>query len=450
MIVMKFGGTSVQDADALGRLSSIVARRLHEHPVVVVSALSGVTNTLVGLVAPSARAEAGALEEAIRSLVERHERVAGALALPGEFAREIRIEAERLVADLSHRTGAKLSPAETDRLTGVGELWSSHLAVGALERAGIAGAWVDARDVMATDDRFGRAVPKQERIRELAQARLGPLLDEGRVPVTQGFIGSSSDGRPTTLGRGGSDFTASLLGAAMGAERVEIWTDVDGVMTADPRIVPEARTLRVATYDEVAELATFGAKVLHPATQTPLADLGIPLVVLNAREPDLPGTTITTGRELERPGDSPVRSIAWKRGVIVINVRAPRMFGMWGFLRQLFEVFERHEVSVDVLASGEVSVSVTIDDRERLPRVLEDLSGLGAVHVDEGRAIVSVIGIGLRTTRGVAARVFRTVEPANVEMISQGSSEINITFVVREEDAPDVVRRLHEEFIGAG
>lgn len=390
------------------------------------------------------------MKDAVAALVGRHEEVARALELPDQVLREVQDEADRLVAKLVERNGADLSPAETDRLTGVGELWSSRLAAGALARAGIPGIWVDAREMMATDDRFGRAIPHQERIRELARARLGPLLAEGRVPVTQGFIGRTADGRTTTLGRGGSDFTASLLGAAMGAERVEIWTDVDGIMTADPRIVPEARTLRAATYDEVAELATFGAKVLHPATQTPLAERGIPLVVLNSRAPDQPGTRITAAEDLERPGDSPVRSIAWKPGVIVINVRAPRMFGVWGFLRQLFEVFERHEVPVDVLASGEVSVSVTIDDEDRLPPVLADLSRLGTVHVDEGRAIVSVIGIGLRTTRGVAARVFRTVEPANVEMISQGSSEINITFVVREEEAPDVVRRLHREFIGAG
>ncbi len=450
MIVMKFGGTSVQDADALGRLTSIVAGRKDEQPVVVVSALAGVTNTLVGLVPASQRAERGALETAVAALMDRHERVAAELGFPAEVVSEIRAEADRLIRDLEPHTGIELSPEGTDRLTGVGELWSSRLAAGALAAAGIPGTWVDVREVMATDDRFGRAVPRQGRIRELAQQRFGPLLAAGKVPVTQGFIGRTADGRTTTLGRGGSDFTASLLGAALEARRVEIWTDVDGVMTADPRIVPEARTLKVATYDEVAELATFGAKVLHPATQTPLAELDIPIVVLNARQPELPGTTITTGRELERPGDSPVRSIAWKRGVIVINVRAPRMFGMWGFLRQLFEVFERHEVSVDVLASGEVSVSVTIDDKDRLPQVLEDLSGLGAVHVDENRAIVSVIGIGLRTTRGVAARVFNTVQPANVEMISQGSSEINITFVVREEDAPDIVRRLHAEFIEGG
>ncbi len=450
MIVMKFGGTSVQDADALSRLATIVVSRTAERPVVVVSALAGVTNTLVDLARAPARSEAGALEAEVKALVDRHAGVAEELGLPSEVMREIRGEAARLVEELEVWNGTELSPAGTDRLMGVGELWSSHLAAGALEAAGIPGAWVDVREVMATDDRFGRAVPRQDRIRELSRSCFGPLLNAGRVPVTQGFIGQTADGRTTTLGRGGSDFTASLLGAALDAERVEIWTDVDGVMTADPRIVPEARTLKVATYDEVAELATFGAKVLHPATQTPLAERDIPIVVLNARQPDLSGTTITTGRELERPGDSPVRSIAWKRGVIVINVRAPRMFGTWGFLRQLFEVFERHEVSVDVLASGEVSVSVTIDDKERLPRVLEDLSGLGTVHVDENRAIVSVIGIGLRTTRGVAARVFHTVQPANVEMISQGSSEINITFVVHEEDAPDIVRRLHAEFIEGG
>ncbi len=447
MIVMKFGGTSVQDADALRRLAGIVEGRRGEQPVVVVSALAGVTNALVSLASGSARSERGALERAVATLVERHAEVAAALGLPDEVVRDVREEANRLVEELTAHAGAQLSAAATDRLTGVGELWSSRLVVGALSAAGIPGRWVDAREVMATDDRFGRAVPRQDRIRELAGQLFGPLLSAGEVPVTQGFIGRATDGRTTTLGRGGSDFTASLLGAALDARRVEIWTDVDGVMTADPRIVPAARTLKVATYDEVAELATFGAKVLHPATQTPLADRDIPIVVLNSRHPELPGTTITTGRELERPGDSPVRSIAWKKGVIVINVRAPRMFGMWGFLRQLFEVFERHEVSVDVLASSEVSVSVTIDDEQRLPAVLEDLSGLGTVHVDKHRAIVSVIGIGLRTTRGVAARVFGTVQPANVEMISQGSSEINITFVVHEEDAPDIVRRLHAEFI---
>ena len=301
---------------------------------------------------------------------------------------------------------------------------------------------------MLTDDRFGRATPDQRGLGIRARECLSPLLEAGAIPVTQGFIGATPDGRPTTLGRGGSDFTAALLGAALGAERVEIWTDVDGLMTADPRIVPGARTLRVASYEEAAELATFGAKVLHPATALPLVRAGIPIVVLNSRHPDRIGTTITPSAELEPLGDSPVRSISWKRGITVVNVRAPRMLGTYGFLRAMFEVFERHEVVVDVLASGEVSVSLTVEDGSRLEPVVRELSELGEVWVEDQRAIIAVVGIGIRHTPGLAARLFKAVQPANVEVISQGASAINMTFVVREEDGPDVVRRLHTEFFG--
>ena len=269
------------------------------------------------------------------------------------------------------------------------------------------------------------------------------------MPVTQGFIGATADGLPTTLGRGGSDFTASLLGAALEADRVEIWTDVNGLMTADPRVVPSARTLRAASYEEAAELATFGARVLHPATAQPLVRAGIPIVVLNSSRPDEPGTRIEPSAELERLGDSPVRSISWKRGITVVNVRAPRMLGAYGFLRAMFEVFERHEVVVDVLASSEVSVSLTVEDRTRLDVVVRDLGELGEVWIEDHRAIVAVVGIGIRSTPGLAARLFGAVQPANVEVISQGASAINMTFVVREEDGPGVVRRLHQEFFGS-
>jgi aspartate kinase len=278
---------------------------------------------------------------------------------------------------------------------------------------------------------------------------LKPLTDAGKVPVTQGFIGATATGTPTTLGRGGSDFTAALLGAALNAERVEIWTDVDGLMTADPRIVPTARTLAEASYEEAAELATFGARILHPATALPLVRAGIPIVILNSTHPERAGTTIEPEAAVERVGDSPIRSISWKQGITVINIRAPRMLGTFGFLRALFEVFERHETVVDVLASGEVSVSLTIEDRSRLEPLVRDLGELGEVWIEEGRAIVAIVGIGLRKTPGLAGRVFNAVWPANVEVISQGASAINMTFVVREEDGPDVVRRLHQEFFGS-
>jgi aspartate kinase len=188
--------------------------------------------------------------------------------------------------------------------------------------------------------------------------------------------------------------------------------------------------------------------VLHPATAQPLIRAGIPIVVLNSTCPDDPGTIIEPSAELERLGDSPVRSISWKRGITVVNVRAPRMLGAYGFLRAMFEVFERHEVVVDVLASGEVSVSLTVEDRSRLDAVVRDLSELGEVWIENGRAIVAVVGIGMRSTPGIAARLFRAVQPANVEVISQGASAINVTFVVREEDGPGVVQRLHQEFFG--
>jgi aspartate kinase len=315
--------------------------------------------------------------------------------------------------------------------------------------AGLDAAWVDIRPILITDARFGRATPYIQVLNKRARDQLKPLAEAGRIPVTQGFIGATANGEATTLGRGGSDFTAALLGAALGAERVEIWTDVDGLMTADPRIVPSARTLPAASYDEAAELATFGARILHPATALPLVRAGIPIVILNSSHPERPGTTIGPQPELERMGDSPIRSISWKQGITVVNIRAPRMLGTFGFLRALFEVFERHETVVDVLASGEVSISITIEDRSRLDQIVRDLAELGEVWVEERRAIIAIVGVGLRHTPGLAGRVFNAVWPANVEIISQGASAINMTFVVREEDGPDVVRRLHQEFFGS-
>ena len=449
MIVCKFGGTSVADAAAIRQLLAIVAGRARERPLVVVSALAGITDGLLGLAAAVHAGDAKALDGAIDALVRRHETVAGELPGAEPAIDTVRADAESLRTSLSAALGRRLRPPEIDELAGHGELWSSRLVSGAMHGAGVPSAWADIRPIMVTDDRFGRATPYVQMVNNRARQCLRPLLEDEMIPVTQGFIGATADGVPTTLGRGGSDFTAALLGAALGASRVEIWTDVDGLMTADPRIVPAARTLTAASYEEAAELATFGAKVLHPATAMPLVRVGIPIVVLNSTRPELAGTTIEPSAELERMGDSPIRSISWKRGITVINVRAPRMLGAYGFLRAMFEVFERHEVVVDVLASGEVSVSLTVEDRARLDPVVRQLSELGEVWTEDGRAIVSVVGIGLRGTPGLAARIFRAVQPANVEVISQGASAINMTFVVREDDGPDVVRRLHDEFFGA-
>ena len=449
MIVAKFGGTSVADADAILRLIEIVRSRIHEQPVVVVSALAGITDELLDLTQQCGTGDGPALERSVAALVERHERVGHTLPGCSSAVERIRADAEQLRGKVSGARDRRLSPAEVDSIAGRGEVWSSRLVAAAMAQSGLDSAWIDIRPIMVTDGRFGRATPYTQVLNKRARDQLKPLADAGRVPVTQGFIGATATGVPTTLGRGGSDFTAALLGAALGADRVEIWTDVNGLMTADPRIVPSAQTLSAASYDEAAELATFGARILHPATALPLVRAGIPIVILNSREPKGHGTTVGPQAQLDRMGDSPIRSISWKQGITVVNIRAPRMLGTYGFLRALFEVFERHETVVDVLASGEVSISLTIEDRTRLGSIMKDLGQLGDVWVEEGRAIVAVVGIGLKHTPGLAGRVFNAVWPANVEIISQGASAINMTFVVREEDGPDVVRRLHQEFFGS-
>ena len=449
MIVAKFGGTSVADATAINRLIQIVRARREAQPVVVVSALARVTDQLLGLAGTVAAGDAAALDRTLTALVHRHRAAAHALSGAVSCVEVIAEDAEALHQQLRRALGRPLSPCELDLVAGHGELWSSRLVAAALVGAGLDAAWVDVRSIMVTDARFTRATPFLPALEQRARGVLLPMLEGGRIPVTQGFLGATEEGVPTTLGRGGSDYTATLLGAVLGADRVEIWTDVSGLMTADPRIVPSARTLSAASYEEAAELATFGARVLHPATAQPLVRAGIPIVILNSTSPELPGTLIEPSAELERLGDSPVRSISWKPGITVINVRAPRMLGSYGFLRTMFEVFERHEVVVDVLASSEVSVSLTVEDRTRLDAVVRELSDLGEVWVEDGRAIVAVVGIGLRHTAGFAARLFKAVQPANVEIISQGASSINMTFVVREEDGPEVVRRLHQEFFGS-
>src|SRR4051794_33674758 len=447
MIVAKFGGTSVADAAAVSRLIEIVRGRAADHPVVVVSALAKVTDALLALV-QGAEPEAG-LDAAITSLLRRHEQIGETLPGAVSALEDIFADALELRSELQTSLARGIGPADLDSVASRGELWSSRLVAAALAVAGQEAAWVDIRSIMITDGRFTRAMPYIQVVNKRAGECLRPLCEAGQLPVTQGFIGATATGVPTTLGRGGSDFTAALLGAALNARRVEIWTDVDGLMTADPRIVPSARTLKAASYEEAAELATFGAKILHPATALPLVRAGIPIVILNSKHPERTGTIIEPAAVIEQIGDSPIRSISWKQGITVINIRAPRMLGTFGFLRALFEIFERHETVVDVLASGEISISITIEDRSRLSALLRDLEELGEVWVEDHRAVIAVVGIGLRNTPGLAGRIFNAVWPANVEVISQSCSSINMTFVVQQEDGPEVVRRLHREFFGS-
>jgi aspartate kinase len=448
MIVCKFGGTSVGEPAAIRRLVEIIRHRVNQQPIVVVSALAGVTNALLQLGDPLAAGNAAELKAGLGAILNRQLGVARELELDHAVDGELEASTAALRSHLIEVLGRAPDAELLDHLAGHGELWSSRLVAGALTGAGVPAEWTDVRGAMITDDRFGRAAPDRDELRRRAPLVFGPVLERGAVPVTQGYIGVTTDGRSTTLGRGGSDYTAALLGAALAVNRVEIWTDVSGLMTADPRIVPHARPLALASHHEAAELAAFGAKVLHPATAAPLVDAGIPAVILNSFAPEEPGTTILSGARPEPVGASPVRSISCKKGVTVVNVRAPAMLGTTGFLAEFFAIFARHGVSVDVLASSEVSISCTIDETHRLDELTAALQAVGEVKVHRNRAIIGVVGIDLRGTRGLASRIFSAIRGINVEVISQGASEINVTFVVREEDGPSAVRLLHDEFFG--
>lgn len=448
MIVLKFGGTSVGDGAAIARVTEIIGSRRERQPVVVVSAMAGVTDRLYDTARLAGSGDLRAALAVMHELRERHEAaITEAVCRP-----KPRSQAAEAVA--THFAGLALmlealqllredGPKAEDAVVSHGELWSAEILARALEARDLPGVWVDARQVIITDDTFGRAVPDRALVAERARAHLASATQNGSIPVTQGFVGATLTGIPTTLGRGGSDYTAALLGAALAAQEVEIWTDVDGLMTADPRVVKTARSLPEASYDEAAELAYFGAKVLHPATIVPLVERGIPVWIKNSRRPEGAGTRIVARATRS---DHTVKSIAWKRGLTILNLRAPRMLGTHGFLKAMFDIFERHGTAVDVVTTSEVSVSVSLENGAPDPALLSDLGTLGELTVAKERTIICVVGEGLRDTPGIPARILQALDSVPVEMISLGASKINLTFVVQDAHADDAVRRLHGQF----
>jgi aspartate kinase len=448
VIVCKFGGTSVGDAEAIARTASIIRARLHRQPVVVVSALAGTTNMLLRIAEQSTKGQLIGALSAVEGLRDRHLGQAQALlAADPAGADEVCAELSPMFDELAAlaealRTLGDLTPRSLDAIASLGEQLSSVLVVAALRQQGLNAEHVDARQVMITDDRYTRAEPQAEAISEAAQRLVLPILRSGGIPVLGGFIGSAAGtGVTTTLGRGGSDYSASLVGAALQAEAIEIWTDVDGMLTADPRVVPHARLIERIGFEEASELASFGAKVLHPSTIAPAVMKGIPVLVLNSRRPEGRGTLIT----FDTPRRA-VTAIAGKSKVTLVRVRSPRMLLADGFLRTLFEVFERHHTSVDVVATSEVSVSVTIDDAERLDALVVDLRALGDVSIERNRGIVSVVGTALSDGGTAMATALAAIGNLRVHMLSLSSSGINLTVVVDGDQVPAAMGRLHDAF----
>jgi aspartate kinase len=446
---MKFGGTSVADAHAFENVARIVASQRHASPVVVVSAMSGVTDALLAATVAAGEGRAEAALASLEATFTCHHKTAAELLTPTAaqaFSKQVDNAAHQINELLQSSADNPLRRRPTqDAVLAYGEMLSSELLAEVINQRGTRAQHVDARRCILTDDEYTCALPLMPDTLFRAHDVLIPVLESGLVPVMGGFIASTAEGTTTTLGRGGSDYTAALIGAALTADEIQIWTDVTGVLTADPRVVPEAQTVERLSYGEASELAYFGAKVLHPKTIQPAIEGSIPVRICNSRAPQEIGTLV--GPQTETT-DRTIKAIAHKNGVTTVQVTSARMLGAYGFLRALFEVFERHKTVVDVVATSEVSVSLSLDEASALPVIVTELEQFGIVGVEKGCAIVCVVGEGLRGTPGIAARVFSAISDINVTLISQGASSINFTFAVEEKRVEEAVRKLHREFFG--
>jgi aspartate kinase len=446
MIVVKFGGTSVGDPEAIDRAAAVVRGRVHRRPLVVVSALGGATNALVEVADQAAEGRLISAISGVQALRDRHMETAERLLVPGPTLQDVQGEMSATfdeVASLAEAlsTLGHATPRSKDAIASRGEMLSSVLVVAAMRERGVPAEHVDARSVMITGDQFEKAEPLSDRIAAACQTILRPMIERGAVPVVGGYVGATEQGVVTTLGRGGSDYSASLFGAALAAEAIEIWTDVDGMLTADPRLVPGARLIERIRFDEASELASVGAKVLHPSTIAPAVRLGIPVYIYNARKPGGCGTEITF--------DAPKRAvtaIAGKRGVTVVRVRSPRMLLQHGFLRTIFEVFDRHRTSVDVVATSEISVSVTVDETSRLESLVVDLSQLGDVAMERNRGIVALVGAGLSESGDAMSRAIAALGDIRIHMLSLSASGVNLTMIIDGDSVDAALRHLHNEF----
>jgi aspartate kinase len=460
MKVMKFGGTSVADQPAIERLIALVrAERQAEAqreggdgrgPVVVVSALSGVTDRLLGIAALAGAGDSEGAEKSLEDLRQRHLTVSEVIVEAAHrdpvaaFVNREFDELERIVHALT--VLREVSPRWLDALAATGEILSSQIVAAALTSHKLLATWVDSRLAMVTNGEHTAAAPLFEETTAALMRQVDPPLAAGRIPVMGGFVGATTNGVTTTLGRGGSDFSAAIVGACLGSEEIQIWTDVDGMLTADPRIVRNPQVVPHLSFAEASELAYFGAKVLHPATIQPAVAKNIPVRILNSHRAQARGTLITGERP---PSDRALTAVASKKAVTVVDITSTRMLMAHGFLRRLFEVFERHRTSVDVITTSEVSVSVTIDDPRRLPAIIESLSEFADVRREDQMAIVCVVGDGLQRDPALAAQVLTSVGDVPLRMVSQAASRRNITFVIREGDLASALGRLHEQFFPA-
>lgn len=451
MIVIKFGGTSVGDADRVANAIDIVAERRHLKPVIVVSALAGVTNDLVAASEAACAQDPKRVADIIANVRRRHEDVALRLVQQKSdflesFIRQLDKQIEEIDTILRGiALLGEITMRARDKVMSIGEKLSSVLFAYTMMMRALPGEHVHSEEVIRTDERFGGATPDMDVTRENAQRVLMPLLERNRIPVMGGFIGRTAAGATTTLGRNGSDYSAAIVAAAIGAEEVQIWTDVDGLLTCDPRLVPGARVIDQLSFEEAAELAQFGAK-LHPRTLEPAVEANIPVRVLNTHNPASPGTLITRTTDTA----SGPRSIARKKGVTMVHVTSNKMLGAHGFLAQFFAVFQQLAISVDLIATSEVSVTVTVDDKHDTDELTARLKTIAdEVELIDNQSILAIVGQHVMSDASVGARVLEALQSMPVKMISLGRSGLNLSIVVDDTRADEAVKAIHHTLFEA-
>ena len=443
---MKFGGTSVANFEAITRTIFIIGGKLDQKPVVVVSALSKVTDLLYRISDAAASKDSSLTKELLAQLRQRHVSLACELLEQNPVQKESAVARVNSICDeLDALANAVCAVGElSDRNKAIiisnGELLSSTIICFAMNAKGIRTNWIDARKMMVTNDAYMKGEPVESEIVSRVPGMIAEAYEGMDAVITQGFIASNLKGEQTVLGRGGSDYSASLIGMSIDAERIEIWTDVDGVRTADPRKVQNTKYLEKISFEEAAEMAHFGAKVLHPLTIEPAVKKNIPIYVLNSMNPSGKGTAILRNELIE----DGVKSVSFKENIRVINIFSMRMINTSGFLRRVFEIFSENKVSVDLISTSEANISVTVDASEKIDRVVGELSEFAEVIVDEDKAQVSVIGKNIVRLNGMLKKTFAPLKRCNVYMISQGASFVNISFVVDREELTEVVQELHD------
>lgn len=444
---MKFGGTSVGDAPAFERVCRIVSEQIEIRPVIVTSAMTKMTDALLAAFEAARKNEPESGFASLLPHFERHAEVA-AYFLGDEAQKKFYGELEKSKNDLSEileRVSRRSLPVQLlkDVVVAYGEMLSSRLLTEVLKSKNINARYVDSRRLIVTDEEHGAANLVWNETEKIVRIELNSIIENGEVPVLGGFIAASRSGETTTLGRGGSDYSAAIIAAALRARELQIWTDVTGVLTCDPRICGAARTIKTLSYEQAAELAYFGAKVLHPKTIQPAVDFSIPVRVCNSHSPQETGTMI-----LSKSDTTPriVKSIAHKTGITILRITSARMLGAFGFMSAIFQIFERHRTVIDVVTTSEVSVSLTLDNTDALDEIVKELERLGKVEIEPHQAVVCVVGEGLRGASGIASQIFSTISDINISLISHGASSVNMTFVVRENQIKEVITRLHESF----